>query len=68
MGRILRYSDSCTRYTKLLRQHGYTVLIHMVDDTYYDGVSVRGPRWRSYGGDFTSPRAAYNYLKTIGAL
>lgn len=60
--RTKKFSKTASMYAEKLRKLGYTVRFNWVDDNHYEDVSVCGAKFRGYGGEFSTPRKAYQYI------
>lgn len=63
MARIKQYNQTAKKYAEKLEKRGYYVKFNWVDTVgNYDDVTVRGRKFFGYVGEFSTPRAAYNYI------
>lgn len=49
-------------YRNKLLKAGYTCQFNWVSPWEYENVTVKGPLFRGYGGEFSTPRKAYEYV------
>lgn len=56
-----KYNETAQKYAEKIRKMGYTIKFNWTDPYggSYEDVTVRGPKWRGYGGEFSTPRQAY---------
>ena len=62
--RTYKYNKTAQAYEQKLNKKGYTVKYNW-SDSYggdYEDVTVRGPIWCGYGGEFSTPRKAWEYI------
>lgn len=61
MSRTKHYNETARKYEQKLRKKGYSVKYNWVDPYggEYEDVTVSGPAFCGYGGEFPTPRAAY---------
>ena len=57
------YSKTQANYAYKLREMGYTCKFNWVDESHYEDVTVTGPIWRGHGGEWSTPKAAYDYIR-----
>lgn len=62
--RTKKYCETSRKYEEKLRKAGYTVTYNWVDGYAgeYNDVTVRGPLFRGYGGEFSTTRKAWEYI------
>jgi hypothetical protein len=65
MARQKKYNETAQKYEQKLRKAGYSVKYNWTDPYggYYEDVTVRGPIWRGYGGEFPTTRKAWEYIR-----
>lgn len=65
--RTKKYNTTAIRYEEKLRKKGYSVKYnwHNAYDGDYEDITVRGPAFNGYGGEFSTPRKAYEYIRAI---
>lgn len=49
----------------MLEKHGYSVTFNWTDPYggSYEDITVRGAIWRGYGTEFSTPKAAWEYIR-----
>ena len=60
--RTKKYNKTAQLYAEKLRKIGYTCRFNWISDSEYDDVTVTGAIWRGYGGEWPTPRKAYEYI------
>lgn len=61
-----RYNKTAALFADKLRKAGYRCKFNFIDDVYYEDVTV-GPL-RGYGGEYSTPRKAWEYLRATGKI
>lgn len=58
------YCETSRKYEEKLRKAGYFVKYNWTDpySGEYEDVTVRGPKFRGYGTEFSTPRKAWEYI------
>ena len=61
------YNKTARKYEEKLRKKGYKVKYNWKDpySGEYEDVTVRGSIWNGYGGEFATPRKAYEYITRV---
>lgn len=63
MAKIKTYNQTAQKYAEKLRKRGYSVKFNWVDDgRQYEDITIRGAIFNGYGGEFSTPRKAYEYI------
>lgn len=64
MKREKRFCKTAQRYEEKLRKKGYTVKYNWTDPYggIYEDVTVSGPIFNGYGGEFSTPRMAWEFI------
>lgn len=60
--RTKSYNKTSMIYRNKLLKAGYTCQFNWVSQWEYENVTVKGPLFRGYGGEFPTPRKAYEYV------
>lgn len=62
--RTKKFNETARKYEEKLRKAGYSVQYNWVDAYAgeYEDVTVRGPKFRGFGGEFSTPRKAWEYI------